>query len=100
MVRHGRTAAAALVVACMGATAAQAVDPRLQDVLSAVTLSFGDDGALDRAVLTQSEDDATLTIYRGVPGPGEGRRPVEAGLRQGRRGPGRGRCGGRCRRYP
>ena len=54
MVRHGRTAAAALAVASMGATAAQAVDSRLQDVLSAVTLSFGDDGALDRAVLTRS----------------------------------------------
>ncbi len=80
MVRHGRTAAAALAVACMGATAAQAVDPRLQDVLSAVTLSFGDDGALDRAVLTRSEDDATLTIYRGVPAPEKGAAPLKPAL--------------------
>ncbi len=51
----------------MGAALAE---PRLQDVLSAATLSFGDDGPLDRAVLTQNGDaGADLTIFRAVPAP-------------------------------
>jgi hypothetical protein len=45
-------------------------EPRLQDVLSVATLSFGDDGAFDRPVLTQNGDaGADLTIFRAVPAP-------------------------------
>ena len=54
----------------LGLAAPAAAEPRLQDVLSAVTLSFGDDGAIDRAVLTQGQDGADLAIFRGVPAPG------------------------------
>lgn len=59
----------ALAVSILAAPGARAAEPRLQDVLSAVTLSFGSDGAFDRAVLTQSDDGADLAIYRGVPAP-------------------------------
>ncbi len=64
-----RPALMAAVVASFVTGVARA-EPRLQDVLSAVTLSFGDDGAFDRAVLTQNGDaGADLTIFRAVPPP-------------------------------
>ncbi len=64
-----RPALMAAVVASFVTGVARA-EPRLQDVLSAATLSFGDDGAFDRAVLTQNGDaGADLTIFRAVPAP-------------------------------
>ncbi len=64
-----RPALMAAVVASFVTGVARA-EPRLQDVLSAATLSFGEDGALDRAVLTQNGDaGADLTIFRAVPAP-------------------------------
>ncbi len=67
-----RAAAAALLLAAGPARAAPAdpAEPRLQDVLSAVTLAFGEGGGFDRAVLTQGEEGADLAIYRDVPAPG------------------------------
>ena len=61
------------VIACWLVLVAPAsAEPRLEDVLSAVTLSFGNDGATDRAVLTQNDEgDADLTIFRDVPAPGD-----------------------------
>ncbi len=63
----------ALLAAIFAASLADGRRPRgarLQDVVSAATLSFGDDGAFDRAVLTQNGDaGADLTIFRAVPAP-------------------------------
>ncbi len=65
-----RPALLAAVVAASLATGVARAEPRLQDVLSAATLSFGDDGAFDRTVLTQNGDaGADLTIFRAVPAP-------------------------------
>ncbi len=65
-----RPALLAAVFAVWPAMGAALAEPRLQDVLSAATLSFGDDGALDRAVPTQNGDAGTdLTIFRAVPAP-------------------------------
>jgi len=64
-----RPALMAAVVASFVTGVARA-EPRLQDVPSAATLSFDDDGAFDRAVLTQNGDaGADLTIFRAVPAP-------------------------------
>ena len=68
--RPARLAALLLAAAPLAAAPALA-EPRLQDVLSVATLSFGDDGAIDRAVLTQGEDGADLAIYRAVPAPAQ-----------------------------
>ena len=54
---------------CAPSAGAAGAEPRIQDVLSVATLSFGTDGAFDRAVLTQSGDGADLAIYRAVPAP-------------------------------
>lgn len=60
------------VVLLLALTTPALAEPRLQDVISAVTLSFGDDGATDRAILTQNrESGADLSIFRNVPAPGE-----------------------------
>lgn len=65
-----RQAFLAAVFAVWPAMGVALAEPRLQDVLSAATPSFGDDGALDRAVLTQNDDaGADLTIFRAVPAP-------------------------------
>jgi len=65
-----RPALLAAVFAVWPTMGAALAEPRLQDVPSAATLTFGDDGALDRAVLTQNGDaGADLTIFRAVPAP-------------------------------
>ncbi len=65
-----RPALLAAIFAVWPAMGDALAEPRLQDVLSAATLSFGDDGELDRAVLTQNGDaGADLTIFRAVPAP-------------------------------
>ena len=62
-------------------TAPALAEPRLQDVLSAVTLSFGNDGATDRAVLSQNDDGgADLSIFRNVPAPGDAKTPAAPAL--------------------
>lgn len=56
-------------------------EPRLQDVLSSVTLSFADDGSADRAVLVQGADaDADLYLFRHVDDPDAGPAPARPAL--------------------
>ena len=42
-------------------------EPRMQDVISAVTMSFANDGETDRAILVQDGFSADLFVFRGVP---------------------------------
>lgn len=75
-----RLAAAAplWVMAVLLPGAGARAEPRLQDVLSAVTLSFAADGGFDRAVLTQNGDaGADLTIFRAVPAPDAAAAPLK-----------------------
>ncbi len=59
-----------LAAFCGLSASLRAEDPALQNVLSAVTLDFKNEGETDRAVLTQNADDAAnLYIYFSTPDP-------------------------------
>ena len=54
---------ACVALALLAPCVARAQTPNFANVLSAVTLPFNNDGAMDRAVLVNSEDGADLYLY-------------------------------------
>jgi hypothetical protein len=54
---------ACVAVALLAPCAARAQAPAIANVLSAVTLPFNNDGAMDRAVLVNNEDGADLYLF-------------------------------------
>ena len=54
---------ACVALALLAPVVARAQTPNFANVLSAVTLPFNNDGAMDRAVLVNSEDGADLYLY-------------------------------------